>query len=147
MSANVLLSGPAGGGKSAAARRERAGIEAAGGPAVIVDFQSLYAALTGDQRGSDGRYPERDNPVLLPIVEHMRQHAIIVARERDIGVVATNSEGGRRRREYLLGLLGPGAVETVVDPGRAAVVAHLAVDGALSPQCEIAIGRWYNRLV
>ena len=138
---NLLISGPAGGGKSAASRQAR---DAMPGAAVILDFQSIYSALSGDVRGPDGRYPVRDNPALLPITEFARQSLARAAREREIGVVMTNSDGAAKRRAYLLELLGPGAVERVIDPGREVVAARLAVDGALSPQCEAAIGRWYG---
>ena len=54
---NVLLSGPAGGGKSAAAKEI---LDAADEPTVIVDFQTIYAALLGIERDPEtGRYPER----------------------------------------------------------------------------------------
>ena len=52
--ANTLISGPAGAGKSARARELREGTT---GPAVIADFQSIYAALSGDVRGPDGTFP------------------------------------------------------------------------------------------
>ena len=52
----VLLSGPAGAGKSQAARRIYASLRV---PGVIIDFQSLYAALLQLERNPDGRYPER----------------------------------------------------------------------------------------
>ena len=58
----------------------------------------------------------------------------------------TNSDGSPRRREYLRGLLGPGAVETVLDPGREVVAQRLSVDGRLSDQCNEAIQRWYTRI-
>ncbi len=143
--AGVLISGPAGGGKSQAARDER---ERLPHPAIVVDFQSIYAAITQAQRGPDGRYPERDEADLLPIVENIRQHTMIVAVERGINVVATNSDGSPERRGYLLGLLGPVAAERVIDPGRDVVTARLAslTTGELSGACESAIGRWYERL-
>ena len=143
---SVLLSGPAGAGKSGVARRIWIGLVAAG-PAVIVDFQSIYAALTGDVRGPDGRYPLRRED-LLPTVEYVRRAALTAAREREIPVVATNSDGDEERRAFLLSLLGAGAVETIVDPGRETVAARLSdpATGELSPECEEAISRWYGRL-
>ena len=36
-----------------------------------------------------------------------------------VGVVATNSDGAQARREYLLAILGPDALEEIVDPGEA----------------------------
>lgn len=142
--ASVLLSGPAGGGKSQLARRLW---EAATRATIIVDFQSLYAALTGDERGPDGRYPLRDE-ALLPTVEYLRRAALTAARQRDLDVVATNSDGDPERRAVLLGLLGAGAVERVIDPGRDVVTARLSdpATGALSDECADAIDRWYGRL-
>ena len=142
--ASVLVSGPAGAGKSALARR--LWLEAAT-LAVIVDFQSLYAALSGDRRGDDGRYPLRDDD-LLPTVEYLRRAAITAAVLRQIDVIATNSDGDPARRAFLLGQLGDGASERIVDPGRDVVAARLAdaETGELSGECDAAINRWYGRL-
>ena len=142
---SVLLSGPAGAGKSALARR--LWIEA-GTLAVIVDFQSLYAALSGDRRGDDGRYPLRRDE-LLPTVEYLRRAAITAAVQRELDVIATNSDGSEARRAFLLEQLGAGATERVVDPGQDIVSARLAdpETGELSDECKAAIGRWYGRLV
>ena len=151
---NILLSGPAGAGKSQRARELLAEIE---GLAVVVDFQAIYAALTGDVRGSDGRYPLRQDQ-LLPLVEYLRRAAITVAVERGIGVVATNSDGDESRRGLLLAALGVGAVERIVDPGRKVVEDRLSelVDDEdatgkkrrvrrLSKECKRATARWYDR--
>ena len=54
---------------------------------------------------------------VMPLVELQRQRLIRQAVEDDIEVVATNSDGDQTRRRYLLGLLGPGSVEEVIDPG------------------------------
>ena len=142
--ASILLSGPAGSGKSQEAKRlldENPELGA------IIDFQSLYVALSGDTRGPDGLYPYR-NEALLPIVEYLRRAALTAAREREIDVIATNSDGDPERRAFLLQELGAGATERVIDPGKAVVSARLAdpISGDLSPQCGAAIGRWYNRL-
>lgn len=140
---DLLLSGLAGAGKSAAARRA---LEESGELAVAADFQSLYAALTLQQRGPDGRYPLRDER-LLPLTEYLRRAVISGARSRNIRLVATNSNGNPARREFLLGLLGPGAIERVLDPGEDVVRARLVEPGAidLSLECEDASGRWYRR--
>ena len=53
--ADVLISGPAGANKTAEARRL---LEAYPGPAVALDFQSIYAALLLLERMADGRYPQ-----------------------------------------------------------------------------------------
>ena len=139
---NLLLSGPAGGGKSQAARDAAATMP---GPAIVVDYSAIYAALTLAQRGPDGKYPDRPTPdPLVPLTEVVRQRTIRTAVERDIGVVATNSDGRPARREYLRGLLGAGAVERVVDPGRAVVAARLSGPAGLSEACSAAIDRWYR---
>ena len=143
MVANILLSGPAGAAKSAMARRL---LVEHGGLVVIADFQALYAALTGDVRGPDGRYPVRDDR-LLPLVEYTRRAVVTGAVNREVDVIATNSDGSDARRAFLLAQLGAGAVERVVDPGRAVVAARLAdaATGELSSECEGAISRWYGR--
>ena len=112
-------------------------------PTIIVDFQAIYVALTGDVRQPDGSYPLRD-PALLPTVEYLRRTALTAARTREISIVATNSDGDQKRRAFLLGELAPGATERVVDPGRDVVVDRLRdpISGDLDPECESAIGRW-----
>ena len=143
--ANILLSGPAGAGKSQAARRL---LDAAAGPMVAADFQSLLAALTLLERLPNGRYPERnprDAAWLLPLTEAMRQTVITIATDREIDVVATNSDGSPERRGFLLSRLGPGATERVIDPGINVVTDRLAgPDGVLSEDCGKAIIRWYG---
>lgn len=142
--ASILLSGPAGAGKSQLARELW---EAADAPTIIVDFQSIYAALTGDQRGPDGRFPLRDER-LLPATEYVRRAAMTAATNEGMDIVATNSDGDPTRRAFLLGLLGAAAVERIVDPGRAVVTGRLSdpETGILSTDCEAAIGRWYDRV-
>ena len=61
-------------------------------------------------------------------------------------VVTTNSDGSPERRALLLSRLGPGATETVVNPGLNIVTQRLSVDGTLSEQCRGAIQRWYGRI-
>ena len=142
--ANLLISGPAGSGKSAVARLRRREMDP---PAALADFQSIYASLSGDVRGDDGLYPERDEQ-LLPLIERERQRVIRDAIEMDIGVVATNSDGDQERRSYLLGLLGADALEEVLDPGRDVVTARLSdpATGSLSDSCAQALNRWYSRI-
>ena len=147
---NVLLSGPAGAGKSAAAKEI---LDAADEPTVIVDFQTIYAALLGIERDPEtGRYPERleSEAYVLALTEYIRRAAITGARAMEIDVVLTNSDGAPQRRGELRILLGAEEVteERVIDPGRAVVEARLAdaVDGELSEQCERAVSRWYGRV-
>ena len=142
----VLLSGPAGAGKS---RRARVLLATLGIAAVVIDFQSIYAALLGIQRGDDGRYPERRprDAYALPLAERMRLAMIAAALAQEIAPVVTNSDGNRQRRQFLLSRMGGDAREEVVDPGITVVRDRLAgPDGTVSEQCEEAINRWYGRL-
>ena len=141
--ASILLSGPAGAAKSALARRLLAESTEL---AAVADFQAIYAALTGDLRGPDGRYPHR-NEALLPLTEYVRRSLITGAVARQIDVIATNSDGDPARRSFLLGQLGEGATEQIVDPGLDIVTARLSdpETGVLSPECGQAIGRWFGR--
>ena len=144
---NVLLTGPAGAGKTQEARRL---LQAAAGPMVAADFQTILAALTLLERDPlTGRYPER-NPAqaawLLPMTEAVRQTVITFAKEAEIDVVATSSDGAPARRAHLLERLGPGSVERILDPGIDVVTARLSgPDGELSEQCRAAISRFYGR--
>ena len=145
---NLLLSGPAGAGKTQEARRL---LDVAAGPLVVADFQAVYATLILQERLSSGRYPPR-NPAhaayLLPLAEYTRQAIITGAAEMDVDVITTNSDGSPERRAYLLSRLGPGALETVLDPGFDVITQRLSrPDGTISEQCVEARGRWYNRRV
>ena len=143
---NQLLSGPAGSGKTQAARRL---LEAAAGPMIASDFQSLYAALLLLERLPDGRYPQRRESQaawLIPLVEALRQTAVTFAEQRGVGVILTNSDGSPARRAHLLSRLGPGATERVIDPGFDVVTERLSnPDGTIDEQCVEAMGRWYSR--
>ena len=112
---SILLSGPAGASKSALARQLLAESREL---SAIADFQAVYAAITGDVRGADGRYPLRDER-LLPLTEYVRRAIITGAVARDIDVIATNSDGDPARRDFLLSQLGPGATERIVGSWRA----------------------------
>ena len=81
---------------------------------------------------------------MLPTAEYIRRAIISAAVARQIRVLSTNSDGSKDRRDQLLALLGEGAVEQVVNPGRATVAARLADSrtGALSTACSGAINRW-----
>ena len=140
---SLLISGPAGAAKSALARRL---LQESPELSAIADFQAIYAALTGDLRGPDGRYPLRDDR-LLPLTEYIRRAILSGALARDIDVIATNSDGDSDRRAFLLAQLGPGATERIVDPGEEVVSARLAdpETGVLSDECTAAIDRWYLR--
>ena len=143
--ASLLVSGPAGGGKSAAARELLAERSE---PTIVIDFQATYANLLGILRLPDGRFPERldADAFALPMAEYARRAMITGAMAQGLDAIVTNSDGDQTRRSFLLSLLGPGAEELVLDPGIAVVSARLSVDGALSGQCHLAIARWYARL-
>ena len=139
---NILLSGPAGAGKSEVARNL---LREATEPTIQADFTAIAVALLGLERGRGGKYAIRPDWV-LPIVEYTRQAVITGANSRGILIVATTSDGSSERRKALLSRLGPGAVENVIDPGIEAVSARLSdpVTG-LSGECSRAIQRWYSR--
>ena len=142
----ILLSGPAGGGKSQAARRLYASLAV---PGVVIDFQSIYAALGQIDRLPNGRYPERldSEAHLLSITEYLRRAAITAAVRAEIYVIATNSDGAPARRAKLLEEIGPGSTERVIDPGESVVTQRLSdARGVISTQCLAAKNRWYSRV-
>lgn len=135
-----IIRGPAAGGKSQViAERLRPG-------EVVIDYSRIFHALTGVERGPDGKYPVRhDGDPRLALAEYVRMVAIRQASERELSGYVTTSDGRPEAVERLQAAGASGPVETV-DPGEAVVRARLAdaVTGALSPQCEVAIGRWYG---
>ena len=140
---NVLYSGPAGGGKSQAARELLRG----GKVDLAADFQSILAALLLLERDpATGRYPPRDQAAerLIPLVAAVKATVVREARARGLTVVETNSNGSPAQRQRLLAALG-NAPERVINPGRAVVEQRLAdpVTGQLSNQCGRAIGKWF----
>ena len=142
--AGILLSGPAGGGKSQAARDL---LRNANEPTVAADFQSVVAAILLQERGPDGKYPLRPNWV-LGLAEQVRRAIIDGATQRQLRLVITNSDGSVQRRAALLELLGPGSVERIINPGEAVVRARLSdeITGELSPDCSQAVNRWFGRV-
>ena len=102
--------------------------------------------LLGIERLPSGRYPERldSDSYALPLAEYTRRTIISAARERDIYTVVTNSDGTPERRTALLGFIGPGSSEIVVDPGEDVVTRNLSRGGKLSNQCREAKNRWYG---
>ena len=115
---------------------------------ILIDFQQIYASILGIQRLPSGRFPERldSDAYALPLAEYTRLATISAAREQEVDAIVINSDGNQQRRDYLLGLLGPGAVERVVDPGIEVVTRRLSVNGVLSDQCRDATNRWFLRI-
>ena len=144
---SILISGPAGGGKTQAAL---ATLGTTGRNAILADFSSTYNAITGTKRNPDGLFPIRRqaDEVFLPLTEQLRRETIIRGRRLGFDVVATNSSGDPAIRRRLLELLGPGAREVVIDPGREVVEERLKVKSTqvLGSECQKAIGRWYDRI-
>ena len=143
---SILLSGPSGGGKSQEARRLLA---AAAVPTIMIEFQDLYASVLGIRRNPEtGRYPARrpQDAYALPMAEYLRQAAITGAISQELDIVLTSSDGNADRRAFLLGRLGAGATERVIDPGIEVVTERLSVEGTLDPDCAAAISRWFGRL-
>ena len=146
--AGVLISGPAGAGKS---QRALTLLAAASDPTVIADLQSFYASLLQLRRDPvTGRFPFRleSDAHALRLAEGLRIQTIRMATEDGVAVITTNSDGSPERRQHLLRLLGDDATEVVLDPGRAVVEARLAdsLTGVLSDQCQVAVNRWFDRL-
>ena len=142
---NLLISGSAGSGKSAAAREELA---ASNEPAIIAEIQPLYAALLGIERGPDGRYPERreSDAHALRLAEYLRRAAITASVARGIRVITTNSDSDLDRRAFLLNELGPGATERIVTVDYDVAISNLqGPNGATSDQCRQAVERWHKR--
>ena len=139
---SVLVSGPAGAGKTQRARllqQEHGGM--------VSDFQETYADLLGIERDPvTGRYPPRkpEDRYIISIVQEQRRVAIATAQTRGMPIYFTNSLGEEGRRRALLQSLGENAAEEVIDPGEDEVVRRLSVNGRLTEQCREAIDRWYR---
>ena len=105
------------------------------------------SALLLLERGPDGRYSGKGRSLATTQPSTCGGPLSRGARSREIGIIATNSDGDPARRALLLSELGAGATERVIDPGEDIVRARLAdpVTGNLSPDCGQAISRWYRR--
>ena len=147
MPGSILLSGPAGGGKS---QRARELLAESPEPAIIVDFQQTYAQILAIERDPEtGRYPERkeSDSFAIPLTTEIRLGMLAAAKAQQVAVIMTNSDGDLGRRQRLLGLMPDGATEQVIDPGEAVVRARLTNrQGLLSDQCKAAVMRWYGRI-
>ena len=142
---SILLSGPAGSGKSQEA------LKLLGQNKILADFSATFVSIRGVRRDpATGRYPVRRGPdgQFLPLTEQLRRDTIRRARAHGFDLVVTNANGSESFRRRLLALMGPGAKEVVVDPGREVVEERLKVKstGIIDPECSRAVGRWYDRL-
>ena len=144
---SVIISGPAGAGKTERAREIIAELRAAGLEPIAADFQSIYAALLLVSRGDDGRYPERDDNAayILGMVEYIRSTIARRALADDMPIVATISErSDGAKYKALAALLGGQVREETIDPGVDEIVGRFYENGEIPSQCREAIGRWYG---
>ena len=144
-SQSILISGPAGTGKTQEA------LKRLGHNKILADFTAQFNAIRGVRRDpSSGRFPVRGQAEsgFLPLTEQMRREVIRRGRRHGFSVITTNSNGDPAFRRRLLELLGPGAREIILDPGREEVVERLKdkATGILDPECEKAANRWYSRI-
>ena len=141
----TLIQGPAGGGKSQLA----AAMLEAGEVQVLADITRLWVALSGVERGPDGRYPVRlDSDPALAVARYLQAVAVRRGLEDGADVAVTTSRQGQvdRWRRLAIDAQSTFALRTV-DPGLDVVSARLAdEDGALSEACQDAIRRWYGEL-
>ena len=142
---SILLSGPAGSNKSAEA------LKLLGQNKILADFTSTFVSIRGVRRDpATGKYPVRRGPEgqFLPLTEQLRRDTIRRARAHGFDLVVTNANGSDAFRRRLLALMGPGAKEVIVDPGREVVEERLKVKatGILGQECSRAVGRWYERI-
>lgn len=142
----LLLRRPAGAGKSQRARR----MLDAGEVDALADFTAIYAAVTGAERGADGKYPERPSTdPRIPLAAFVKTAAARAALRRGFRALVTTSDSSEqetaRWREVAVGEGARFDVETV-DPGRETVAARLAdpETGELSAECSAALSRWYR---
>ena len=90
----VLIQGPAGGAKSQVA----AEMLEAGEVQVLADTTALWAALSGVQRGPDGKYPVRqDDDPALAVALYVQAVAVRRGLEAGTDVGVTRRLGAARR--------------------------------------------------
>ena len=138
-----LIRGPAGAGKS---QLVAAMIEA-GEITVVADTTSLWASLSGAVRGPDGRYPVRlADDQALAVARYVQAVAVRQGLQEGADVAVTTSQRNQIERwRQLADDAGTAFAVRTLDPGESVVRARLADDtGALSAECETAIGRWYG---
>ena len=131
------VAGPAGGGKSQWIARNRQPGD------VVIDHTGLWAALTGAQRGADGRYPPRpDDDPTIPLVQYVM--AVAVRRATEAGLSGFVTTSRRAKVADLERETGEAAV--IVDPGREVATERLRdpETGDLSAACSRALAKWYD---
>ena len=88
-----------------------------------------------------------DTALLLPLALYIRKTIVRESLRRELRVIKTSSTPADEPTDRALaGEHGASFRERVIDPGEAVIRARL-VDletGAVSPECEQAIGRWYD---
>lgn len=116
---------------------------------VVADLTSLWGAMSGAERGPDGRYPNRDDSdplIAAGVAAYVRRTVVRQALRQDLRVAVTSGTPGTAP-EYAAIAEESGATFTqrTIDPGEEVVTDRLAnEDGILDPQCEQAIRRWYR---
>ena len=139
----VLLQGPAGSGKSQVAAEMLDGGEVE----VLADASRLWVALSGVERGADGRYPVReDDDPALGTARYLQAVAVRHGLEGGADVAVTTSRRGQETRwQRLADDAETEFIVREIDPGKDVVAARLAEpDGELSEPCARAIRRWYR---
>lgn len=139
----TVVAGPPGGGKSRWIRERMAEDPSL----MVVDYTAMYAALTGQRRDSEGRYPIRStgDPKLATVAGVWTRAVEHLAFTGQRGFVTTAK---RDRIPSILELADTKRVR-VVDPGEAIARQRLAdlYGGILPPECENALAGWYGAVV
>ena len=119
----VRLAGPVASGKSQVARSMLADGEAE----VLADTSAIYAAISGEVRDAQGKYPERtDTALLLPLALYIRQTVVREGLRRELRVIKTSSTPTDADADRLLALEhGATFRQRIVDPGESVIRARL----------------------
>ena len=137
-----LIQGPAGAGKGDHAKA----LLESGSASVWLDLTRLWVALSGVERGPDGRYRDRQNDEdALRLAQIARSVMLDRALQLGMNTIVTASSPQEARYREVADRHRARFDVVTIDPGRAVVSERLSVGGVLSPQCEAAIGRWYDR--